>query len=217
MDFEKARINMVDNQLRTNRISDPAVLAAMGAVPREAFLPKVLHGVAYTDEDLQLPDGQFMIEPLVLARLLQAAAIGRDDVVLMVGSDTGYDAAVASRLAATVIVVQQSGEAAARIQPILDQLEADNVVTAVHDDPADGDADQAPFDVVMVIGAVDIVPPALIEQLNDSGRLVAVEGRGRVGKGVVITKIHGNPSRRELFDAHVPDFRGVQAQPDFAF
>ncbi|MEZ5936190.1 MAG: protein-L-isoaspartate O-methyltransferase [Alphaproteobacteria bacterium] len=217
MDLAKARTNMVDNQLRTNRINDPAVLSAMAAVPREAFVPKALHGVAYADEDLLLPDGQFMIEPLVCARMLQAAAIGGNDVLLMVGCDTGYTAAVASKLAATVIAIQPSEEAAARIQPIFDQLEADNVVTAVREDPAAGDADQAPFDAIMVIGAVEAVPQSLIDQLNDGGRLVAVEGRGRVGKGVLVTKIDGIPAKRELFDAYIPDFNGVQTAPAFAF
>jgi len=217
MDFVQARANMVDNQLKTNRISDPAVLAAMGTVPRELFLPKALHGVAYADEDLHLPDGQFIIEPLVFARLLQAADIGRDDVVLMLGCDTGYSAAVASKLAATVIFVQRNEGKAARIQPVLDQVEADNVVAAIHDDPIGGDPEQAPFDVIMVIGAVNNVPPALIDQLNDDGRLVAVEGHGRVGKGVVVTKIHGTAAKRVLFDAYVPDFNGVQAAADFAF
>lgn len=217
MNFVQARTNMVDNQLRTNRISDPAVLSAMGAVPRELFLPKSLHGVAYADEDLHLSDGKFIIEPLVFARLLQAADIGREDVVLMIGCNTGYSAAVASKLAATVIFIQQNDDTATRIQPILDQVEADNVVAAVHDNPIAGDPDQAPFDVIMVIGAVDGVPNALIEQLNDDGRLVAVEGRGRVGKGVVITRIHGTAGKRVLFDAHVPDFDGAQTATEFAF
>ncbi len=217
MNFVQARTNMVDNQLRTNRISDPAVLSAMGTVARELFLPKALHGVAYADEDLHLADGKFIIEPLVFARMLQAAEIGREDVVLMVGCDTGYSAAVTSRLAATVIIVQQSDDTATRIQPILDQVEADNVVAAVHPDPLAGDPDQAPFDVIMVIGAVDGVPSALIDQLNDDGRLVAVEGRGRVGKGIVITKIHGTAGKRVLFDAHVPDFNGAQTATEFAF
>lgn len=208
---------MVENQLRTNRISDPGVLAAMGGVPRELFLPKSLHGVAYTDEDLLLPGGKFMIEPLVFARMLQAAEIGRDDVVLVVGCDTGYVAAVASKLAATIILMQPNDEIAARIQPVLDQVEADNVVTSVEADPAKGDPDQAPFDVIMVIGALAAVPATLIEQLNDDGRLVAVEGQGRVGKGVLVTKIHGSAAKRELFDAHVPDFKGAAMSEEFAF
>lgn len=217
MDTVQARTNMVENQLRTNRIDDPAVLSAMGSVPRELFLPKALHGVAYADEDLQLPDGQFLIEPLVFARLLQAAAIGRDDVVLVTGCETGYAAAVASKLAATVIFIQHSGETAARIQPVLDQVEADNVVTSIQTDPADGDPDQAPFDVIMMIGAVDTVPVTLVAQLNDHGRLAAVERRGRVGKGVVVTKIHGAAAKRELFDAHIPEFKGIKRPAEFAF
>ena len=217
MDTVQARTNMVDNQLKTNRIDDPTVLAAMGAVPRELFLPKALHGVAYADEDLLLPDGQFVIEPLVFARLLQAAAIGRDDIVLVVGCDTGYAAAVASKLAATVIFVQPNEDMATRIQPILDQIEADNVVTSVSANAADGDPDQAPFDVIMLIGAVDAIPESLIDQLNDNGRLVAVEGCGRVGKGVVVTKVHGSAAKRELFDAHVPTLKAMQTAAEFAF
>lgn len=217
MNTVQARTNMVDNQLRTNRVDDPDVLKAVGTVPRELFLPKSLHGVAYADEDLHLPDGRFLVEPLVFARLLQAAAIGRDDVALIVGCDTGYTAAVTAKLAATVIFVQQNDEAAARIQPVLDQLEADNVVTSVHADPAGGDPDQAPFNVIIVIGAIDKVPEALIDQLNDDGRLVAVEGRRRVGKGVLITKIRGTAARNELFDARCPEFRGVQPSAEFSF
>lgn len=217
MDSVQARSNMVDNQLKTNRVSDPTVLAAMGDVPREVFLPKAFHGVAYADEDLVLPDGQFMLEPLVFARLLQAAAIDKDDVALVLGCDTGYAATVTSKLAATVIFVQRSEEMSARLQSILDQVEADNVVTSVRADPASGDPEQAPFDVIIMIGAVDAIPETLIDQLSDDGRLVAVEGRGRVGRGVVVSKFHGAAAKRELFDAHVPSFKGVQPVPEFAF
>jgi protein-L-isoaspartate(D-aspartate) O-methyltransferase len=217
MNTVQARTNMVDNQLRTNRIDDQAVLLAMGSVPRELFLPKALHGVAYADEDLTLPDGRFLVEPLVFARLLQAASIGRDDVMLVVGCDTGYASAVASKLAATIIFIQQSEEQAARIQPVLDQVEADNVVISVQADPVGGDPDQAPFDAILVIGAVDSVPSTLIDQLNENGRLVAVEGCGRVGKGVVFKKIHGAAARRELFDASIPDLQCVRKSADFAF
>jgi len=217
MDSVQARTNMVENQLRTNRISDPAVLTAMGDVPRELFLPKAFHGVAYADEDLILADGRFMIEPLVFARMLQAAAIGEDDIVLVLGCDTGYAAAVASKLAATVISIQRDEEASVRIQPLLDQVEADNVATSVRARPVDGDPGQAPFDAILVIGALDTVPMALADQLNEDGRLVAIEGQGRVGRGVVVSKMHGVPAKREIFDAHVPDFKDVEASQAFAF
>lgn len=208
---------MVDNQLRTNRIDDPGVLAAMGSVPRELFLPKALHGVAYTDEDLLLADGQFLIEPLALARLLQAAAIGPDDVSLVLGCDTGYCAAVVSKLAATVIFMQRSEEVAARVQPVLDKVEADNVVTSVAAEPTAGDASQAPYDAILVIGRVPATPAGLVDQLSEGGRLVAVQGRGRVGKGVVVTKIDGHTARRELFDAYIPELPGLETAAEFAF
>ncbi len=218
MDYAQARTKMVENQLRPNGIDDPSVLRAMAETPRELFLPKKLHGVAYADEDLPLPDGHFMIEPLAFARLLQASEIGAGDVVLVVGCGTGYAAAVVAKLAATVIVMQGDQEAARRIQPLLDQLGADNVVTAVvASDPLAGDPEQAPFDAIVVIGAVADLPEALIDQLGENGRLVAVLGQGRVGKGVLLTKIHGVAAKRVLFDARTPDFVGIETTPEFVF
>ena len=217
MDFVQARTNMVDTQLRTNRIDDPSVLAAMGSVPREVFLPKALHGVAYADEDLGLADGQFLIEPLALSRLLQAAEIGADDVSLVLGCDTGYVAAVVSNLTATVINMQRSDEAAARIQPVLDSIEADNVVNSIAADALAGDPSQAPYDAILIIGSIPAIPEQLIEQLNDGGRLVAVVGQGRLGKGVLVTKIHGSPASQVLFDAHIPALSGLEKTAAFAF
>ena len=208
---------MVDTQLRTNRIDDPSVLAAMGSVPREVFLPKALHGVAYADEDLRLADGQFLIEPLALSRLLQAAEIGADDVSLVLGCDTGYVATVVSRLTATVINMQRCEEATARIQPVLDSIEADNIVNSLAADALAGDPSQAPYDVILVIGSILEIPKPLIDQLSDGGRLAAVVGQGRLGKGVLVTKIHGEPASRILFDAHVPALSGLEKTAAFDF
>lgn len=208
---------MVDSQLRTNRIEDPAVLAAMANIPRELFLPKALHGVAYADEDLPLSDGQFLIEPLALARLLQAATIKPDDVVLVVGCGTGYVAAVASRLAATVITMLTDKAMVGSIQPVLDRLEADNVVTAVEPNPMAGDPGQAPFDIILVVGAIPEIPKTLVDQLGEHGRLVAIVGDGHVGKGVMATKIDDVTAERILFDASIPALAGVERTQEFAF
>src|SRR5918992_5042454 len=108
MDYARARSNMVQNQLRPNRVDDPNVLSAMAEVPRERFLPKALRSVAYADEDLPLPDGSWLIEPRVLARLIQAADVRPSDVVLVIGCTTGYAGAVLSRLAGAVILVEPS-------------------------------------------------------------------------------------------------------------
>ncbi len=130
MEYARARLNMVNNQLRPNRVDDPRVLDAMAHVPRERFLPKALRGVAYADEDLPLPGGAWLIEPLVLARLIQAAEVRPTDVVLVVGCTTGYAGAVLARLAGTVILVEPPA-AAAPVEALLDHLGVDNVVVVV--------------------------------------------------------------------------------------
>jgi protein-L-isoaspartate(D-aspartate) O-methyltransferase len=217
MDYGRARLNMVANQLRPNRIEDPRVLAAMGAVPRERFVPKSLLGVAYADEDLRLPDGRFLIEPLALARLLQSARIAKEDVLLIVGCATGYAGAVAARLAATVILMQSDAAAAAAVERLLDELGADNVVVAASPDPLAGHPSQAPFDAILLAGAVPAVPAALLGQLGESGRLVAVVEAGRIGKGTLFSRMHGVIGQRVLFDARIAPMPGAPPAPAFAF
>jgi protein-L-isoaspartate(D-aspartate) O-methyltransferase len=216
IDHARARSNMVSNQLRPNRVDDPYVLDAMAEVPRERFLPKVLRGVAYTDEDLPLPDGRWLIEPLVLARLIQAAEIQPSDVVLVIGCATGYAAAVLARLAATVILVAPSA-AAETVEALLDDLGVDNVVVAASDDPASGHPSQAPFDVIVVVGSVPEAPPALLAQIGEGGRVVAVVNEGRIGKGIVFTRLHGVVGRREVCDAQTPLCPELNSSPGFTF
>jgi protein-L-isoaspartate(D-aspartate) O-methyltransferase len=217
MNYTRARLNMVENQLRPNQIDEPSLLAAMGEVPREHFLPKSLRGVAYADEDLLLPQGGHLIEPLALARMIQAAEIKPQEVVLLLGCTTGYAGAVLARLAATVILVQPDPAAAQQVETLLDDLGVDNVVVAVSDDPVGGQPSQAPFDVILLAGAVDVVPPALLDQIGEGGRLVAVIDDGRVGKGTVLTRLHGVIGRQVLFDARIPPLPGLARRAEFAF
>jgi protein-L-isoaspartate(D-aspartate) O-methyltransferase len=217
MDYARARLNMVENQLRPNRIDDRRLLDAMQAVPRESFVPKALAGVAYSDEDLRLPDGQSLIEPLVLARLIQSAAVGDQDVVLVVGCATGYAAAVLARLAATVILLVPDEASAAKVEPLLDEQGADNVVVIPSDDPTAGHPSQAPFDVILLTGSVDAVPSELLEQIGEGGRLVAVVEGERVGHGTLFTRLHGVIGHRTLFDAQIPRLAGAKRIAAFAF
>jgi protein-L-isoaspartate(D-aspartate) O-methyltransferase len=207
---------MVSNQLRPNRVDDPVLLEAMADVPRERFLPASLRGVAYADEDLPLPNGYWLIEPLVLARLIQAAEVQPSDVVLAVGCATGYAGAVLARLAATVIVVAPQATADT-VEALLDDLGVDNVVVAASDDPASGHPTQAPFDVIVVVGSVAEVPPALLEQIGEGGRVVAVVSHGRIGKATVFTRLHGVIGRRDVCDAQTPLCPGFSSSPGFAF
>jgi protein-L-isoaspartate(D-aspartate) O-methyltransferase len=217
MDYTRARLNMVENQLRPNQIHDPRLLRAMGEMPREHFLPKSLRGVAYADEDLSLPQGGHLIEPLALARMIQAAEIKPQEVVLLLGCTTGYAAAILAQLAATVILVQPDPAAAQQVETVLEEHAVDNVVVAVSDDPASGQPSQAPFDVILLAGSVEVVPPPLLDQIGEGGRLVAVIDGGRVGKGTVFTRLHGVIGRQVLFDARIPRLPGLARRAEFAF
>lgn len=216
-DYGNARRTMVENQLRPSRIEDPRVLDAMGEVPREAFLPAHLRGIAYADEDIRLQGGNFLIEPLVFARMLQAARIGPDDVALVVGCSTGYCAAVVARLAATALPLVKDGPDADRLESLLDRIGPDNVVVVRAADPREGHPSQAPFDVVLIVGAVLEVPPALLDQLGEGGRLVAVLEDRRVGKVTLFTRLGGHVARRTLFDAAIPRQAELRRPPAFVF
>ncbi len=216
MDFAAARRNMVDNQLRPNRIEDPRVLEAMGAVPREVFVPASLRGVAYSDEDLDLGDGRRLVEPLALAKMLQAAEPRPEDVALVIGDDTGYVAAVLARLVGTVfLLVERAGEVDA-LERRLAALECDNVVPRPGD-PRAGLPDCAPFDLILLAGAVAGVPERLRAQLADGGRLVAVVTHGLCGHVTVVTRVGDAFGEVTPFDAWIPPLPALIPEPRFVF
>lgn len=215
MDFAAARYNMVVNQIRTNGISDPLVMKALAETPREVFLPKPMRGFAYIDEDVQIGNGRFLIEPLVLARMLQAAGIKPSDVVLTVGDATGWASAVLSRLASTVVSLECEGDLASRAGTILSELGCDNVAV-VRGALADAYPTQAPYDVILIIGAVAEIPAAIGRQLADHGRMVAiVNGGGGIGKMVRVVRAGDTFGRWTLFDAATPYLPGFSPKPAF--
>lgn len=211
LDFAAARRNMVEHQLRTNEVTDDALLAAMAEIPRERFVPDRLRDVAYIDEDLPLKKGRFLMEPRVLARLLQLAEVKAEDMVLDIGCGTGYSTAVLAKLANTVVALESDPELAARASSTLAELGMDNaiVVTAPL---ADGYAKQGPYDVIVFGGSLPRVPASIARQLAEGGRLVAVIGEG-MGRGTLMTRARGIVSSRPAFDAAtpiLPDFAPVQ-------
>ncbi len=216
MDDVTRRRNMIENQLRPSNVTDPRVLDAMESVPRPPFLPAHLKTVAYSDDDILLRDGRFLIEPLVLGRMLEAARPGPDDTALLVGCDTGYAAVVLARLVATVFAVVDADDIAT-IESRAAALDADNALFVTAPTPLDGHAAKAPYDVVLVIGQVPEVPDRLVAQLAEGGRLVLVRGDGRMGKGCLVTRVRGHPGERTLFDAAIPRLRGLEATPVFDF
>ncbi len=215
-DFAAARKQMVDSQILPNKVTDAGLIEALGAVPREVFVPQALRGVAYVDEDVPVAPGRYIIEPMVFARLLQAAAIRKTDAVLDVGCATGYSSAVLARLASVVVAVEEDATLAAEASNNLGGVGAENA--AVIQGPLNaGYAAQAPYDVIVLEGAVEDVPAALLDQLGEGGRLVAViAGRG-IGKATLFTRTGGVIGHRQLFDAGLPALPGFAREAGFVF
>ncbi|WP_235898961.1 protein-L-isoaspartate O-methyltransferase family protein [Iodidimonas gelatinilytica] len=222
-DSSKAvRLAMIEGQIRPNRVSDERVLDAIRTVPREQFVPKFLRGVAYLDEDLEIAEGRYLMEPMVFARLVMAADIKPDDVVLDIGAATGYSTAVLSRLAETVVAVEEDADLAGKASTKLSEQGCDNAVV-IEGKLVVGAPDHGPFDVIVINGAVETIADSLMAQLADHGRLVCVRQQDGVSRGVVFTKTSAGDGAekavgaRELFDAFTPVLPGFSKKETFRF
>lgn len=217
MNFAAARRNMVESQLRTNHVTDAAVLGAMGALPRERFVPERLFGIAYIDEDIELGNGRYLMEPMVLGRLLQAAAPAPEDVALCVGCGAGYGAAVVSRLCGAVFALENDAGIVQRTARLLSELGIDNAFV-VEGELASGWGKESPFNVIVLEGAVVEVPEEILDQLAEGGRLVTVlRSEFGTGSATLFQKRHGRVSQRALFDANVPFLSGFELKQSFVF
>ncbi|WP_281300104.1 MULTISPECIES: protein-L-isoaspartate O-methyltransferase [unclassified Iodidimonas] len=211
-----ARLAMIAGQIRPNRVSDDQVLAAIEAIPRESFVPKALRGVAYVDEDLEIADGRYLMEPMVFARMIMEAEIRPDDVVLDVGAATGYSTAVLSKLAETVVALEEDDDLLTRAGAKLAELGCDNAVV-IKGDLTAGAPEQGPFDVIVLNGAVEYIPDALIGQLADGGRLVCVHMHDGLSRAHVMVKSGDAVGGRDVFDAFTPLLPGFSKAPAFRF
>lgn len=217
--YAEARQNMVDNQLRANKIVDDDLIAVMGRLPREAFVPEHLKGIAYVDEDVSLGDGRCLMEPMVLARLIQAAAVHPGDKALVLGCGTGYGAAVLAGLGAQVTAVDGDARLVDRARSALAAAGAAGVTLATA--PAEaGHAPGAPYDVILIEGAVERIPPAVLGQLASGGRLVTVLAEpGAVGEATLLQAVRPGapPARVPLFDAATPVLPAFTVERSFVF
>jgi protein-L-isoaspartate(D-aspartate) O-methyltransferase len=216
-EYSAARLNMVEGQIRPNKVTDQRVVDAFLAVPRDQFVPEGLRGVAYVDKSIPVTRSRYLLEPMVLARLLNDAKIESTDIVLDVGTGTGYSAAVIGRLAATVVALESDSELAALANQAMQTQGVDNAAV-MHGPLNAGWAKQAPYNVIIVQGAVAAVPPALLDQLAEGGRLLAVV-LPESGQGVarLYLKTGGQVSSRILFDASAALLPGFEAKADFQF
>jgi len=216
--FAEARRQMVLTQLLPSKVIDERLIAAMQAVPREEFVPKAYRGVAYMDEDISIAPGRWLIEPLVLARLLQEAAVEAGDVALAVGCGTGYDLAVLAGLASTAIGLESDAALAAQAGQILAKLSLDNA-PVIEGPLAAGLPKQGPFNVILLCGAVPEIPDALKQQLADGGRLVGVvrPAGAPIGQAVFVMRTGNSFAERAVFDAGTHGLPGFDRPAGFVF
>lgn len=221
-DFTLQRQNMVESQVRPSDVTDRRIPRAMNAVPRELFVPAARRSLAYLDIDLAV-DGsgqssahRAILAPRTFAKLLQLAAIEPTDVVLDIGCTTGYSAAVLARLAQKVVAVERDAALVNEATHVLATLKADNV-TIVEGDLTAGYPALGPFDVIVVEGAVARVPDALLGQLKDGGRLVAIISDGRTGRASVWQRTGETVSERDAFDAAAFFLPGFEPVRGFVF
>lgn len=217
VDFPALRTKMVDGQVRPNDVTDLRIIDAMGEVAREDFAPDDQKTLAYLDRDLPLGNGRaarVLIQPMVLARLLQFANVKPTDKVLEVGTASGYGAAVLARLAGSVVALEQDSDLATIARR---QLAGLANVAVVEASLIKGVADAAPFDVIIFNGAVATFPDAIAGQLAKGGRLLLVEEGGSTPWAKLYTRGDAGVSGRSLFNASVPVLPGFQAVETFAF
>lgn len=215
-DFEAARRAMVDCQVRPSDVTRFAIIDAMLWAPRERFVPRAQRPVAYADAHIPLGSGRALLDARTFAKMLDAAAIGRDDLVLDVGSGLGYSAVVAARMAAAVVALEADEALTAQLQAALTEFEVDNVV-AETGPLTEGAPQSGPYDVILVEGAVSGPPAALLDQLKPGGRLVAIVQDGAFGQARLFVRTENGFSSRRLFDAAAPLLPGFEPREAFQF
>jgi len=210
------RLHMVNGQLRTSDVNDPAVLAAFLDVPRELFVAPDARKLAYLDKDqfAAAPDGRKLLAPRTLALLLQAAAIAPGERVLDVGGGSGYSAALLQHIGAEVVAIESDRRA---VQFASEALAGRAGVEVVEGDLAEGLPAKAPFDVILINGAFETTPNALLSQLAKGGRLVGIDARSGSPRGVIMDKSAAGYSERSLFDAAADSLGAFRRAPSFTF
>lgn len=215
--YDVARTNMIESQLRPNKVTDERILDAFSRLRRELFVPERLRGVAYIDDVLPLGGGRFLLDPLVPARLVQSAMVLSRDNALVVGAGVGFEAAVLSQLCRSVIALEDNPELARFGRSALVEHRIASV-TYVEEPIALGHRARQPYDVILFAGAVVAIPGEISTQLAEGGRMVGVvRPPGEVGRGILTTRTGGVLAHRAIFDAATPLLPGFEPKPAFVF
>ncbi len=215
--FAEARNRMVDCQIRPNKVTDPRIVAAMRQLPRERFLPPQLAPLAYADEDVPLGAGRVLMEPLIIARLVQLASVAPGERALVVAAGPGYGAALLAACGARVTALEEVASLHATARTVLAELAPS--VSMVTGPLAAGWPPGAPYDVILIEGAVPDIPPAIGEQLHrETGRLVTVvAGSGGVAQAVLAEATAVGLRAQPMFDCATASIPSLLPSPGFVF
>lgn len=217
-DFAALRQRMVDNQLRTREVTDREVLRAFLNVPRETFAAPAERLFAYADRELKMADSapnRRMLDPVTLARLIHALPRGPEIKAMVVACGSGYAVAILSRLVGSVVGVEEDKALTALARANL-ALAAPNAAV-VEAKLVEGHAERGPYDAILVEGAVEVLPPALLRQLKDGGMLATVERDDRVSRAMLYEKVGEDATKWPLFDAWATLLPGFERKREFVF
>jgi protein-L-isoaspartate(D-aspartate) O-methyltransferase len=217
MDFQAARAAMVDCQIRPNDVTDPPIVSAFLTTPREDFVPAERRSVAYSELEIETSPGRSLWTARDTSKLIKLAGLKPGESVLVIGAGSGYEAALLSRVADTVIALEDSTALVDAMTERFGELNLDRAV-AIEGSLAAGLPDQAPFSVIYVCGMIETIPDAWLAQLAEGGRLVAViETAPGLGRGRVYTKALGGVAHRDAFDASPPKWTAFNRPKAFTF
>ena len=218
MDFKIARKNMVENQIRANKVTSLNVINAFLDVPREKFVPDALQEISYVDEDIQLSRNRFMMKPMILARLFQSLNLKGNENILHVGSNSGYGSAILSRMCSSVISLESDKKLFETSIHTFSNMGFDNVVP-LHGSMENGVEKEAPFDIIFIEGTIEKERKSLFGQLNENGKLIAIirPANIKIGKAKLFFKISNEIGLENLFDAQVSKLSIFKSKTKFSF
>lgn len=214
-DFAARRTMMVDTQVRPNDVTKFPVIEAMLSIPREEFVPPSRRSVAYTGENLDIGHGRVLLEPRTLAKMVDALDIQPGEMALDLGCGYGYSSAVIARMAEAVVAIEENEEMAAEAERRLADAGVFNVAVLAGK-LTEGNARQGPYDAILVGGGVEEIPEALLEQLKEGGRIVAIFLEGSLGVARIGLRLSGQVNWRYVFNAHAPLLQGFTRQKGFS-
>ena len=209
---------MLESQIRPNKVIDELVLSAFSDTPRELFVQKSMRDIAYIDEDLPLSNGRYLMEPMVLARLVQSLELMLSDNVMIIGVGTGYSAAIISKIVTSVIGIESRASLIQKAESNLAHLDITNTVL-FKGRLQEGFNREAPYNAILIDGGVSYVPNSILNQLSDDGKLVSIyrTESAAAGEASLWMRSGDKFSRTCLFNAQVPTLEEFKEKPEFQF